>query len=83
MWFIERLTTESSLARWLLTLDFYKTGVYSILGPFLLLIYIKDTVQRINSSLRLSADDPSLYVVVKTPIMSFTLIYLILTAIYE
>ena len=41
----------------------------SIQGIFLLLIYINGIVQRINSSIRLFAEDKSLYIVVETPIM--------------
>ena len=42
----------------------------SILGPLLFLLYIKDTVNDINSSIRLFADDTSLFIIVDNPVTS-------------
>ena len=40
----------------------------SILGPLFFLLYITDIVEDINSSIRLFADDTSLYIIVDDPI---------------
>ena len=40
----------------------------SILGPLLFLMFINDIVEEINSSIRLFADDTSLYIIVDDPL---------------
>ena len=39
----------------------------SILGPFLFLVYINDIDEDIHSSIRLFADDTSLYIIFDNP----------------
>ena len=42
----------------------------SILGPLLFLLYMNDIVEDINSSIRLFADDTSLYIIIDDPIQA-------------
>ena len=51
---------------------FYTAGVPqgSIIGPLLFLVFINHIVEEINSSIRLFADDTSLYIVVDNPLDS-------------
>ena len=50
--------------------------------PLLFIIYINDIVRRINSSIRLFADETSLYIIVENPIQAATILNSDLSKIY-
>ena len=68
----QRVVNNGQTSEW----TFVKAGVPqgSILGPLLFLIYINDIVIELHASVRLFADDTSLYIIVENPITAaFTL----------
>ena len=44
----------------------------SVLGPYLFLLYINDIVEKINTNIRLFADDTSLFTVIENQVNSTT-----------
>ena len=76
-WLSQYQETQGSIARGLLTLDRHKSWCAQRFHtwPFTLpYLHINVIVRIINSSTRLFADDTSLYITVKNPIQSATLL---------
>lgn len=61
----QRVILNGQASEW----AFVKAGVPqgSVLGPLMFLVYINDIVNEINASVRLFADDTSLYIIVDNP----------------
>ena len=61
----QRIVINGQVSEWLSVLAGVPQG--SILGPLLFLIYINDIVKNLGCSIRLFADDTSLYIIVDSP----------------
>ena len=61
----QRVVINGQVSEWLSVFAGVPQG--SILGPLLFLIYINDTVKNLGCSIRLFADDTSLYIIVDSP----------------
>ena len=61
----QRVILSSHVSEWMSVLAGVPQG--SILGPLLSLIYINDIVKNLGCSIRLFADDTSLYTIVESP----------------
>ena len=61
----QRVVLNGKFSKWVEVLAGVTQG--SILGPLLFLIYINGIVKRIGGSIRLFADDTSLYIIVDLP----------------
>ena len=58
-----RVINEGSKSTWMTTSAGVPQG--SVLGPYLFLLYINDIVEKINTTIRLFADDTSLFTVIE------------------
>ena len=61
----QRVVLAGHVSEWISVLAGVPQG--SILGPLLFLIFINDIVQNLGCSIRLFADDTSLYIIVESP----------------
>ena len=61
----QRVVIPGTCSNWLPVMDCVPQG--SILGPLLFLLYINDIVNNIKATIRLFADDTSLYIIVDNP----------------
>ena len=59
----QRVINEGSKSTWMSTTAGVPQG--SVLGPFLFLLYVNDIVEKINTNIRLFADDTTLFTVIE------------------